>query len=127
MDQYFDSKVVVFLEHSDFDNNMKFVHDLERKKMVVMLGGSFCSHCKHTAPIFNEFAKQIRDNDLNIVPAVVQVDGSLDTEKAIGQRLGQLADVQGIPSFLLFDSDGNYVKKHTGARSVKGFLEFSES
>lgn len=124
MDQYFDSRVVVFLEHSDFDNNMKFVHDLERKKLVIMLGGSFCGHCTHTAPIFNEFAKQVRDNGLDVVPAVVQVDGG-DTEKALGQRLGQLADVQGIPSFLLFDSNGNYVKKHTGARSLKGLLDFS--
>ena len=120
MDQYFDSKLVYFLEYPDFNREGQFVHSLGGKKMVVMVGGSFCSHCKHTAPTFNDFAKKVKGD---VVLAVIQVDGS-DSERALGKLIGEMAQIRGIPSFLLFDEEGKYMKKHDGERSVEGFLEF---
>lgn len=129
MDDYFDSKAVIFLEYSDFDNKGQFIHDLQGMNMIVMVGGSFCGHCKHTAPVFNEFVKKCREDrefdefKNTLVHAFVQVDGS-DNEKALGVLFKDQFGVSGIPVFLLFDSTGKYIKTHDGARTIKGLTEF---
>jgi thiol-disulfide isomerase/thioredoxin len=120
MDEYFDSRAVCFLEYPDITREGQFAYDLDGKKLVVMVGGTFCGHCKHAAPEFNKFAKQVKDK---AVAAVVQVDGS-DNERALGQVLGEYANISGVPSFLLFDESGKFVKKHDGQRTVEGFLAF---
>lgn len=120
MQDYFVGSPVIFLEYPDFDEEGKFIHEMYGMDMVVMVGGSFCGHCKKTAPAFNEFAQLLKDK---IIIAVIQVDGS-DSEKALGQKVGKMANIRGVPSFLMFDSSGKFVKTHDGERTVEGFMNF---
>lgn len=122
MHTYFDDKIIYYLEIDNFEQDGSFKPQLYGKYMLIMVGGSFCGHCKHTAPDFNAFAK----NNPDVVSAVVQVDGP-EKEKKLGKRLGSLVGIIGIPAFLLYGPDGKFKKMHTGDRSEKAFKEFVDS
>lgn len=126
MEEYFNDEAVVFLEKSDFDDQGRFLHKLPNRPMVVMLGGSFCPHCRHAAPAFNEFAAQAKQEKL-CVPAVIQVDKS-SGERELGILLGQLFPAlgQGVPTYALFGKDGVFIKTHEGDRTKEALIEFAK-
>lgn len=112
---------VVFLEDSDFDSAGMFKHSQYGKPMVAMLSTSYCPHCIKAVPVLNSLAK----NNKNIIVAVIKADGSAE-EKKLAKRMGDLAKVAGVPSFLLFQN-GYYKKLHSGARTEKALKEFANS
>lgn len=115
METYFSSKAVVFLENGDFINPGKFKYKL-KKPMVVMVGAKFCHFCRDMAPDFNIFALQ---NKKKILSAVVQADGSPD-ERELARQLSQYAKFTGIPVFLIYDKNGNFIRIHKdGIRSLR--------
>jgi thiol-disulfide isomerase/thioredoxin len=124
MDAYFDDKNVIFLEDEDFDGQGQFRHNLKGRPLVVMMGGSFCPHCRHAAPAFNEFAKMSRQNRA-CVPAVIQVDRS-ENEGRLASKLGALFKeaARGVPCYLMFGPNGKFVRAHEGDRSAAALLEF---
>jgi thiol-disulfide isomerase/thioredoxin len=124
MDEYFDDKAIVFLEYDDFDSRGRFRHDLKSRPMVVMMGGSFCPHCRHAAPAFNALAKSVRASN-SAVPAVIQVDKS-ENEGKLGSMLGSLfpAAGRGVPCYLLFSPSGEFLKTHEGARTTEALEQF---
>jgi thiol-disulfide isomerase/thioredoxin len=128
MESYFTDKAVLFLERSDFNDKGEFLHDLGKKPMVVMMGGTFCPHCTAAAPMFDDFAK----SNKNVVAAVIQVDGSSE-EQQLGAHLSQvLSGVgRGVPMFLLFKQKGGkeavFIKTHEGARKKEALVEFAQS
>lgn len=123
MEEYFDDKIVIFLESADFDEAGKFRHDLRKRPLVVMMGGVFCPHCRNAAPEFNAFAKAAKANK-SAVAAVIQVDKSED-ESQLASRLGQLFPevARGVPCFLLFGPNGVFIKTHEGARTQAAMEE----
>jgi thiol-disulfide isomerase/thioredoxin len=125
MDEYFDDRAVVFLEDDDFDNSGKFVHKLNNRPLIVMMGGSFCPHCRHAAPAFNAFAKAMRKSN-QAVPAVIQVDKS-ENEGRLGSRLGSMfPDAgRGVPCYLMFSPSGQFVKTHEGPRTQEALEKFA--
>lgn len=121
MDSYFTDGNVIFLEVSDFDAG-KFKHNLNKKKLVVMMGGTFCPHCTAAAPAFNSFAEQVKGK---VVVGVIQVDGSPAEQQAAQHLAAAHPNIgRGVPSFLLFDANGVFVKAHEGARSVDAWKAF---
>lgn len=124
MDEYFDDKAVLFLEATDFDEQGKFIHALKNRPLIVMMGGSFCPHCRHAAPAFNAFAKSVRASKA-AVPAVIQVDKS-DNEGRLASKLADLfpAVGRGVPCYLKFDASGTFVKTHEGARTREALEAF---
>lgn len=115
MESYFTDGNVIFLEVSDFEGG-KFKHDLKKRKLVVMMGGTFCPHCTAAAPAFNSFAEQVKGK---VVVGVIQVDGSPSEQQAAQHLASSHPNIgRGVPAFLLFDANGEFVKAHEGARSV---------
>lgn len=117
MESYFTSRAVVFLDANDFASAAKFNHKL-KTPMVVMIGASFCPHCTDTAPDFNTFALQ---NKGKCVAAVVQADGS-PAEQMLARKLSDFGKFRGIPSFMLYNKNGEFVKVHND-RSVESFQQ----
>ena len=122
MKNYFSDENIIFLEDKDFDRNVNFIPKLHNKPLVVMVMGSFCGYCKQVAPIFSQFSKEMP----NVISSVIMIDGS-DSEKRLGQRLSKVdPNIEGVPTFMLFNSNGKYVKTHRGGRSIKDLKLFSK-
>ena len=124
MEEYFDDKAVIFLENEDFDAQGKFVHDLKNRPLVVMMGGTFCPHCRHAAPAFNDFAKQVRANK-SCVPAVIQIP----QQRQLAQRLGQMYPALGggVPCYFMCGQNGRFARSHEGDRTKEALIEFAKS
>ena len=122
MKNYFSDENIIFLEDQDFNNNMEFKYNLNKKPMLVMVMGSFCGFCKQVAPVFSQFAKEVPD----VVTAVIMIDGDT-SEKKLSQRLSKVdSKIEGVPTFMLFDSNGKYSKTHKGGRTIKDLKLFSK-
>lgn len=133
MKEFFDHRSVLFLEKGDVDKNLKFQYDLFGKPLVVMMGGDFCPHCKHMAPIFNEFAnknKKRPGSDLSetkVFCGLIQVDG-MSNEVELAKEINEvLRDIRGVPTFLLFGPDGMYRKMNVGPMSLEQLEAFYSS
>lgn len=118
----FSGTPVHFLENKDFNNNMKFTQNKEGKPMLLMIMGTFCGHCKESAPMYAKFA--LRNVDKVMCTGLI-IDSSPD-EKQLSSRIkSQLVpQLEGIPAFLLFDKNGNYITMYEGPRTVEGLEEF---
>jgi thiol-disulfide isomerase/thioredoxin len=120
--QIFSGKPVYFLDNKDFDSNMKFTKNKKKLPMLLMIMGTFCGHCKESAPMYASMAEKNSDN---ILFTAVIIDSPTDDEKQLGKRLKQLEPkLEGIPAFLLFNGNGNYVSMYDGPRDMKSLLNF---
>jgi len=121
MKTFFSDEKVYYLENHDFNQNMQYTDPLKQSKpTVVMVMGSFCGHCKDSIPMFTTFSKQ----NPQVMSAVIMVDGN-KSEQTLSQRLKTLEPrLSGVPAFLLFDKDGNYVGMYEGKRNAKDLKKF---
>lgn len=122
MEGYFDDGAVIFLENADFDANGAFKHNLGGKPMVVMMGGTFCPHCRHASPEFNAFAKECRGM---CHAGVLQIPEQKECAKLLSGLYPALG--QGVPCYFMIDRNGKFVKTHEGDRSKVALLEFAKS
>ena len=121
LSEHFDDGVVFYMEIDDFEENGNFKHPMYNRYMLIMIGGSYCGHCRIASPEFNKFAK----NNKDIICGVIQVDGS-DGEKQLGKMLGKFHAIKGIPTFLLYGPNGQFIKIHEGDRTEEAFKEFCQ-
>lgn len=117
MESHFTSKAVGFLEPTDFISPSKFRHALNGRLMIVMVGASFCGYCTEAAPDFNTFALE---NKQRVFCSVVPADGT-PGQQILARDLGTLGKFQSIPTFLLYDRNGNFIKVHK-ERSKDSFI-----
>jgi len=115
---------VVYLEDKDFDKSGKLLppHD---KPVVIMIMASWCGHCRHLKPIFQEYADQ--ENGKSVYTAAIQSDGKRDTERELAQRLDKIVPggVRGFPTVIKI-KDGKYVSTHRGDRTLSDLIDFGK-
>jgi thiol-disulfide isomerase/thioredoxin len=116
---YFNDGSVIFFEESDFNGEQLKVN-FGQKNVCIMLMGSFCGHCQTAAPVYQQLANQLHGK---IVFGAVMIDAS-DSEGNLGRKLGKMANVNGVPTFLLF-KNGKMVAVHDGPRTLDALQRFS--
>ena len=110
---------VPYLEGSYFSGLKLKPHVGGGKPVVIMCQGLFCGYCTQAKPAFMQFCKET-----TVVGCTIQID----SEKDVAQKIGQWdKSYRGVPTYLGFDSKGNYVKTHNGGRDKAALLAFAKS
>jgi len=87
--------------------------------VLVMVQGNFCGWCTKAKP---EFQKLLGNKSFVVV--TVQTDGE-GGDKAANAKISKVNTSPGVPSFLLFDGNGKYVRSHDGERTAKALSSFA--
>jgi thiol-disulfide isomerase/thioredoxin len=115
---------VPYLEDTDFnqDNSLK-AHVGNGKPTVVMAQGVFCGYCSTAKPAFQQFTH----TNKNVNGVTIQIDGQ-PSEKKAGERIKKLDPTyRGVPVYLGFNSEGKFVKVHSGGRDFQSLNTFANS
>ena len=120
------SKILIgipYLEETDVnsDGSLK-AHVCKGKPVVVMVQGNFCGYCTSAKPDFQRFAQTAQ----NVSSVTVQIDGG-PMDKRANKKLSLVNTSPGVPAFLGFDSQGNFVKIHQGNRDIASLQGFASS
>ena len=117
---------VIYLEQHDLEGSKLSPQILEianQRPVLVMIQAGFCGHCQDAKPEFQKCA----DNNTDILHCTIVSDGS-DSEQGIAQDIGsKVEQYDGVPTFMLFSSDGSHTATHDGERSEKAFKDFCVS
>jgi len=117
----FSGTSVIFLEDSDFKNNiLQYKGRPAKGKWLVMVQGTYCGFCVKAKPAFVNLSKR----HSNVIFATIQVDGS-DSEKALAKRLPEITkkSISGIPTYLLFE-EGKFSALISGGQKENELIEF---
>lgn len=117
------TRPIAYLEDSDFDNRGYLINPEIPKNVpvVIMAQASWCPHCVHAKPAFQEFANKYKGK---VFCATIQSDGVRESEKALGKRISSIKkNFQGFPDFMLF-KNGKLVNKEVEGRSVRDLEKF---
>lgn len=119
------SDSVAYLEDSDFDQSGALINPTIPKNIptVVFIQASWCPHCQHAKPTFQEFAIRMKGK---VFSATIQADGERDSEKALGKRVKQIKPgFRGFPDYVLF-VNGKRVNKEISGRNMSDLMEFAK-
>ena len=83
------------------------------RKELLLLHMEGCPHCVKLMPEWDTFKEM---NDTSITTKAVEKDEDRSLVKKYG--------VEGFPTILLLDSNGNKLKTYNGPRTSKGLLDF---
>ena len=118
---------IAYLELSDFDNDGNLVNPQIPKNIpvIIMLQASWCGHCVHVKPAFQEMADDPK-NKGKIFAATIQ--GDEPKQKDIAQKFlkgafKSIPEVQGFPTFIGY-KNGRFVKFCEGKRSKENWEQF---
>jgi len=121
---YFNDSGIVFLESKDFNDDGSFKYNQQGKPMLIMIFGTFCGHCKDTAPVFAQLFNQHRKD---LLCTAIQVDGGSNEEAAAKLlRDTVVPQLSGIPVFLLY-KDQQFKGMYNGPRDVQSLSKFAFS
>ncbi|WP_048308007.1 TlpA disulfide reductase family protein [Halomonas sp. PR-M31] len=108
----------------DLEGNQVNLHSLQGKPLVLNLWATWCPPCRREMPLLAEADKRedvrivIVNQGETLLTAVRYLDGQgLDFNHALldpEQRLMVVVESPGLPTSLLFDADGQLVKRHVG-------------
>ena len=91
---------------------------------IVMVGAGWCGYCTKTCPSYQEFNNS---NTTGANVCAIQIDGPTDGAKALGEKVGDLYGVPGLPTFLIF-VDGVHQKNiEVESRTVQGYTDACNS
>ena len=85
----------------------------EGRKTLLLLHMEKCPHCVELMPEWNKFTKM---NDTSIQTKSVE----MNEDKSLVKKY----DVEGFPTILLLNSNGDKIKTYEGPRTAEGLLEF---
>jgi thiol-disulfide isomerase/thioredoxin len=121
---YFNENGIVFLEDTDFNDDGSFKYSQRGQPMLLMVFGTFCGHCKDTAPIFAQLYNRYKNT---LICAAIQVDGG-SSEQGAARLLQRTVAPQlsGIPAFLLYENS-QFKALYNGPRTVDSLSEFAFS
>jgi thiol-disulfide isomerase/thioredoxin len=113
---------VAYLEIEDFTSDEKLKPYVNKgKPAIVMCQGNFCGFCQTAKPAFQDAAN---DNNNQVVFCTILIDGD-KSEKDAAKLISKWdKNYRGVPTYLGFDKNGNYVKTHDGGRDKKSIEEF---
>ena len=91
---------------------------------IVLCQASWCGHCKDAKPEFQKAADQLSGS--RVVFCTIDCSGGGDASKShkdLVSRLGKLFEVRGYPTYLVFDTKGNFIKDFKiTSRNVDGLV-----
>lgn len=116
------NKPVAYLEDQDFDSKGNLIAPIPAgQPVVVMIQASWCPHCTHAKPAFQEFANK---NKGKVFCATIQSDGDRPSEKKLGERIKDIIpSFRGFPEYVLY-IDGKRVAKEIKGRGVSDLEAF---
>lgn len=127
----FDGTPIIFLESSDFDQAGRLVYKGKRVtsgKWFIMIQGGFCGYCTKAKPAFVEAASELGSKHINkgIVFATIHVDSKYDEDKKLASKIKDISghSLDGIPAFLLYDTQSGKFSLYEGSRTKDGFISF---
>lgn len=103
---------VLVLNAANYDEEVK-----KHSTLMVKFYAPWCGHCRHLAPIWEDFATVAKKE--NKPYAVAKFNA--DAEREFARRFG----IRGYPT-VLFIQDGKEPVKYTGARTVEEFVKFAD-
>jgi thiol-disulfide isomerase/thioredoxin len=110
---------IVYLEGVDIDNNGNLMpHVGNGKPVLVLIQTNYCGYCSQAKPAYKELIAMVP----NAVIATVQSDGG-ESDKLASSKLGKNKG-QGVPSYLGFDKNGKFVRRHEGGRDANSLKNF---
>lgn len=116
------SDTIAYLQNDALDSSGNLTFSTDNKPLLVMIKASWCGHCKHAAPGFQEFADKYSDKVL--CGCIREGDGQTPSEKELMSRLKVLMpSFRGFPHFVLY-VNGKPVNETVSNRSVAGYKEF---
>jgi len=83
------------------------------RKALLLLHMEGCPHCVKLMPEWDNFTKM---NDTSITTKSIEKD----EDRSLVKRYG----VEGFPTILLVDSNGDKLKTYSGPRTAQGLLDF---
>jgi protein disulfide-isomerase-like protein len=104
------SSNVVVLTNDDFSIKIK-----ENSLVLVKFYAPWCWHCQNFAPIFEQTAKSVKDQKINVVLA--EVDCTTQTKTCNSNQ------IEGYPTVKLF-KNGNFLSEFRGIRTVENLINF---
>lgn len=114
---------VLYLENQDFKNGVIKSYVGRGNPVIIMAQGSYCGYCKMAIPDFQKLANSVS----GVVCASIQIDGE-ESEKQASKLIGKWdPEYKGVPFYLGFNSNGQYVKTHTGGRDTSSLVAFANS
>lgn len=110
----FNNYNVAYLENTDVSNGVLKQYVTNGKKTIVMISGNFCHFCSAAKPAFMELS-----NNKGITCATIKIDGDEQEKVLIEEVKRWNPSYKGIPSYIIFNTDGTLNKVHEGGRSVE--------
>ena len=89
------------------------IEGFEGRKTLLLLHMERCPHCVELMPEWNKFTKM---NNTSIQTKSVE----MNEDKSLVKKY----DVEGFPTILLLNSNGDKIKTYEGSRTAEGLLEF---
>ena len=115
---------VSYLEVQDFNPDgtlKKYVG--KGKKVVVMVQGNYCGHCKSAKPAYKDESNSCSD----VVLASLQIDGEPSEKQAVKYIKMVDPSYRGVTIYLKYDTNGKFVGTHEGGRDAQSILAFARS
>jgi thiol-disulfide isomerase/thioredoxin len=113
---------IPYLEDPDVNSDGSIKPEVTSGKFaMVMVQGNFCHFCNEAKPDFQKFAQ----NNSKVSCLTVQIDGGT-SDKQAADKLNKHGG-KGVPSYLVFSSDGKFMKQYTGGRDVASLQKFANS
>jgi len=88
-------------------------HVNQGKPILLMIQGNFCHFCTDAKPAVQELAKMMP----NVCVATIQIDGE-QAEQQAATVMKKVNSSSGVPAYLIFNSNGKFVKMHEGGRDL---------
>ncbi len=114
---------VMYLEHGDISSNGLASYVGQGKPVVLMVQGNFCGYCTQAKPAFQKFAQDVNGK---AVAASITIDGGSSDKKAY-EEYKNFNKEPGVPAYLGFDKNGQFVKIHSGGRDANALAAFAQS
>lgn len=102
---------VLILNAANYDNELK------NGPMMVKFYAPWCGHCRHLAPIWEDFATEAKKSEKPYRVAKFNADAERDFARKFG--------IRGYPT-VLFVQEGKEPIKYTGERKVEEFIKFAD-
>jgi thiol-disulfide isomerase/thioredoxin len=115
---------VNYLEGGDISKEGKLLpHVVKGKKLaIVMVQGNFCGYCNKAKPDYEKLAELLP----SVAVLTVQIDGA-QGDKEASKNISVVNKNPGVPSYLIFDRNGNFLKSHDGGRDVQSLANSLKS
>jgi thiol-disulfide isomerase/thioredoxin len=115
---------IAYLENEDVnpDGSLK-PYVTSGKPCIVMVTAGYCGYCKQAAPEYMKFSAE----NPNIMVCAVSLDGDDGEKQASKSITSKCKEFRGVPTFIGFNSKGQMVKVHDGARTASSLAQFSST